>query len=87
MSRPMDVPPCCPDTRYKAGLAVWLSSSFSVAALYSIQQIPEIEGDVRACVRASVAQVCHGWLMQGWILGVFCPDNLSLLLFDPAKLR
>lgn len=40
------------------------------------------------CVSACV----HGasvpwWVMQGLSLGVFCPDNLSLLLFDPAKLR
>lgn len=53
-----------------------------------VQQRAEIEGDVRACVRACVRGTSVPWLlMQGLSLGVFCPDNLRLLPFDPAKLR
>lgn len=66
----MDVPACCPDTQSKAGLAVWLSSNISVAALYSIQQIPEIEGDVRECVRAwrKCAMVGYARIESGSVL-------------------
>lgn len=75
---------CRRDTARDAGLAVWLPSSISPLHCIASSKEPRLK---EACACACVAQVCHGRLMQGLSLGVFCPDNLSLLLFDPAKLR